>query len=163
MEQKDIDYMIDAHTNYAKKPSKKFRKFDGKTSYWAHPLWCATTILAETSLEEKLRNEGALTLLYHDIFEDTTAQLPPWLSDKIKKNIADMTFTNYQEEIEKIWAKPKEIRLYKLCDKVHNLLDGSWMDEMKRIIYKNYTEKLCANVERSFGELNIIKIARQIT
>jgi len=44
-----------------------------------------------------------------------------------------MTFEGGSEqEIVEIWDKPTEIRLYKLYDKVSNLLDGAWMKDEKR-------------------------------
>ena len=60
---RDITYIINAHTNKAKKPENTTRMFDGKTPYYVHPIWCATMILQETSLPEYLRREGSQALL----------------------------------------------------------------------------------------------------
>ncbi len=158
VEIRDTNYIIDAHWNYARKESKKFRKFDLQTPYYTHPLWCATTISTETNLDKKIRKEGIITLLYHDILEDTTRELPFWLNDRVKYLVNEMTFENGNaQEMEEIWSKDKEIRLYKLYDKISNLLDGSWMDDEKRKIYEEYTKKLCLDVKENHGELNIFK------
>ncbi len=153
---------MDAHTNHARKPNKAFRKWDGKTPYYIHPIWCATTIATETKLDETVRNEGIQTLLYHDLLEDTTKELPEWLSPRIKYLVEEMTFEDgSKQEMKEIWNKPNEVKLYKLYDKVSNLLDGSWMDEEKRKNYENYTGKLCEEIKKMCGDLNIVKMAEQ--
>lgn len=160
---KDVEYVIDAHTNHSIKPSKSFRKWDQKTPYHIHPIWCASMLSTETQLDETTRVEGVQALLYHDILEDTTKQIPEWISKKVKKLIEDMTFEGGSgQEIVEIWYKPKEIRLYKLYDKVSNLLDGVWMNEVKKNQYQKYVEKLCEDVEKIFGELNITRIAKVV-
>ena len=90
MKEKDIKYVMNAHTNHARKPSKAFRKWDGKTPYYVHPIWCAITIATETKLDEKTKNEGIQTLLYHDLLEDTTKNLPEWLSPRIKYLVEEL-------------------------------------------------------------------------
>ncbi len=162
MLQKNLNYIIEAHQNSSRKPSKSSRKHDCKTPYWIHPIWCATTILTETSLDERTRNEGALALLYHDILEDTTKPLPENLEERIKNLVMEMTFESSEQEMQKIWQKPREIRLYKLYDKVSNLLDGIWMGEEKIRAYQEYTKKLSQNVIEIYGILNITKITEII-
>lgn len=161
--QRDINYIINAHSNYPTKESRAFRKFDGQTPYFMHPLWCATTIATETNLPEQLRKDGTLALLYHDLLEDTKIGLPIWLNNQTKSYIQDMTYEGGNaQEMQEIWSKPKEIRLFKLYDKVSNLLDSSWMNEEKSEIYYDYTMKLCQDVELHFNNLNITKIASGI-
>jgi len=158
--QDHINYVIDAHTHHSKKPSKAYRKWDGKTPYFIHPAWCAMTISTETELEQKTREEGILTLLYHDILEDTTKELPSELDSRIKYLVNEMTFSGGNEqEMKEIWSKPNEIKLYKLYDKVSNLLDASWMDAEKLKRYRDYTYGLAHEVEAQYGNLNIHKLA----
>jgi (p)ppGpp synthase/HD superfamily hydrolase len=159
----DIEYIIEAHEHNAKKPSKAVRKWDGKTPYYIHPLWCATTIASETTIDETTRNEGILALLYHDVLEDTTKGLPEGMDNNIGHLIKEMTFEGGSEqEMREIWNKPRQIRLYKLYDKVSNLLDSCWMDTEKRAKYIAYTKRLCEDVNENYGELNITKIAEAI-
>lgn len=160
-EQEHINSMIEAHQNHPRKSNKAYRKWDGATPYFNHPLWCATTISTETNLDDKTRNEGYLSLLYHDVLEDTTQKLPEGLEERIIQLVENMSFEkgNGQERWE-IWEKPREVRLYKLYDKVSNLLDGSWMSDEKRQEYVKYTQELCQDVEQNYGDLNITRIAR---
>ncbi len=163
MEQRDINYIIEAHRDCARKASKGYRKWDGKTPYHTHPIWCATMLATETSLPAEIRLEGIQALIYHDILEDTTRPLPDWLSSRVAQLIEQMTFHGgSSQEMQEIWSKPGEVRLYKLYDKVSNLLDGSWMDEKKRGAYESYTRRLIEEVERSYGILNITRIGRAI-
>ncbi|MBI5148852.1 hypothetical protein HZA33_04175, partial [Candidatus Pacearchaeota archaeon] len=117
----------------------------------------------ETKLDKKTREEGIQALLYHDILEDTTKQLPEHLSENVKHLIEDMTFYGgtSQEQVE-VWTKPPIIKLYKLYDKVSNLLDADWMDDERKTKYPEYALRLCENVEANYGELNITRIARAI-
>ena len=64
--------------------------------------------------------------------------------------------------MQKIWTKPKEVKLYKLYDKVSNLMDGTWMSPEKMAQYKDYTSRLCSEAEMNYGDLNITRIARGI-
>ena len=74
-----------------------------------------------------------------------------------------MTFEGgSKQEMEEIWGKTGEIKLYKLYDKTSNLLDGSWMDKEKWDSYAAYTRKLSACVEGDYPGLNITRIAREI-
>ena len=162
MEQQDIDYVINTHRDFARKPSKAFRKWDGKTPYHIHPIWCASMIATETTLDEPTRTEGVQVLLYHDILEDTTKELPEWLSDRVKQLIQMMTYDGMIQEMQKIWTTPKEVRLYKLYDKVNNLLDWQQSSVVKTEQYKEYTRMLMDDVLKNYGELNITRIANAI-
>ncbi len=162
---KKVTYAFLTHEGSAKKPSKAFRKWDGKTPYGVHPVWCATTLLHETSIPEDLRNEGAEALLFHDILEDTTAKLPDGTSDRIGKLVEGMTFEGgTTQEMQEVWSRSKEIRLLKLYDKVSNLLDAEiWMTPEKLAAYRAYTRKLADDVTSNYGTLNIVRLARALT
>jgi (p)ppGpp synthase/HD superfamily hydrolase len=160
---KHIDYVIDAHTHRPKAAKNKFRYWDKKTPYYIHPLWCAMTLLTETSLPKKLRENGAVALLYHDLLEDTNAKLPKTLDKKITFYVQQLTFYGgFEEERKLLLNKGIEIKLLKLYDKVSNLLDGSWMNKKERKIYTDFTKKIMIEVEKYYGLLNIVKIAREI-
>ena len=162
MDQNHIDYIIDAHRNHPREPKKAFRKWDRETPYDTHPIWCATTIATETQLDKTTREEGVVALLYHDVPEDTTKGITH-LSPRLQELVNHMTFAGgSSQEMQEIWSKPTEIRLYKLYDKVSNLLDGSWMDEKKRTQYQIYTQTLCEDVVRHYGQLNITLMAKTL-
>lgn len=54
------------------------------------------------------------------------------------------------------------MRLLKLFDKVSNLLDATWMKRDKWKAYVCHTLRLTDDVERAYGDLNIVRIARAI-
>jgi hypothetical protein len=162
-EMERIEFIMKAHTFKPIKPSKVFRKVDERIPYYTHPIWCAMTILYEENLNWETKKNGYLALLYHDILEDTTADLPKDLSPEVKKLIRELTFEGgTKQEKKEIWNKSKEARLCKLYDKISNLLDKRWLIPEKKKEYEKYTKKLCKDVERNFGELNITRIARAI-
>lgn len=158
-----ISSVIHAHQDLSKTLQKSVRLWDQKTPYYIHPLWCATSILTETTLPEDVRQEGALALLYHDVLEDTNAHLPSSLPQRVRQFIHDMTFPDgIEQEMEEIWTKDPHVRLLKLFDKVSNLLDASWMPRQLKKTYIAYTSRLLDDVEKKFGILNITKIAHVI-
>ena len=160
--QMDIGWIIDAHDDHARKESKRFRKVDGKTSYAIHPIACAALLLHEQAIPEADRYAGAQALIYHDLLEDTTAELPSWLNERVRALVSAMTFKSSDAEMEEVWERAAEVRMLKLFDKVSNLLDGGWMSEEKRRKYQNYTRRLATDVETHYGNLNIVKIAKAI-
>ena len=166
MNAKDLEmsmwFVVQAHNREAVSEKKRFRKWDGKTPYSVHPIWCALTILTEGTLLEELRERGALALLYHDILEDTTAKLPAETPEEVAALVRGMTFESTDEEMDKVWDRGEEVILLKLYDKVSNLLDGHWMVAETRERYASYTSRLLRHVERRFGELNITRMARAV-
>lgn len=122
-------------------------------------------IAAEPLLPKGIREEGTVALLYHDIPEDTNQPLPESLSLDIQKSIKDMTFPKgtMSQEIFEIWGKEPKIRLFKLYDKVSNLLDATWMSDELKKKYREYTARLMRDVENNYGKLNIVKLAHAMT
>lgn len=158
-----LNFCIDSHTDKPLKPSKAFRKWDQKTLYATHPIWCAMTILTETTLPEDVRYKGCQILILHDILEDTEIDnLTGIVSEDIIQSVKDMTFDSSAAEMLQIWDLSPFIKLLKLYDKVSNLLDGTWMDKEKADKYKYYVIRLCRAVELAYGNLNIVKMARSL-
>ena len=160
--QKLVNDCISAHC-FSVKPSKAVRKWDGLTPYSVHPVWCATMVLHETALAEDIRIDGSQALLFHDVLEDTLAELPNYLSERVKNLVQDMTFESSDVEMLKVWDKPIEVKLFKLYDKVSNLMDASWMSPEKLRKYREYTNRLTQEVQTHYGELNIVKLAKIFT
>lgn len=158
-----IRYAFRAHRDQARTPEKAVRKWDGATPYGIHPVWCAMTILAETSLTNDLRKDGAIALLFHDLLEDTFADLPKDTSTRVRMLVEEMTFESFTAECEKVWIRSPECLLLKLYDKVSNLLDGVWMSSEKRERYLTHTQRLVVEVEQHFGNsLNILRLAHAL-
>ncbi len=166
--QRAIDICLDGHGNHSRRPEASVRKWDSQTPYGVHLLWCAMTFLQETDLPKSLdRQICALALLFHDFDEDTTMKLPEWLPKSTIEFVKHMTFTgevgSTAIEIREIWNRPEIVRLLKLYDKVSNLLDGKWMpDEKWNEQYVPYVLQLAEDVEKNYGELNIVRIARAV-
>lgn len=156
-----IDFSFRVHDKFANEPRKRFRKWDGRTPYAIHPVWCAVTILAETTLPEEIRYHGALALLLHDVLEDTQAPLPSRLPPQVEALVLEKTFASFEEEHELIWGRSELCRLLTTYDKVSNLLDANWRTN-KRDLYVGYTLRLADDTEKRWGPLNIVRIARAI-
>ncbi len=158
-----VSYVFKAHAESPVKPSKAFRKWDGKTPYGVHPTWCAMMILAEPALPESLRQTGAEVLLLHDILEDTTVQLPHDCSPEVVRLVGEMTFPGgSEEEMRLVWERSSETKLFKLYDKVFNFFDSLWMTVEKRERYAAHMLRLADFVASHYGDLNIVRIARAI-
>jgi len=156
-----IQFMVNAHIHHPKTEKDAVRFWDNKTPYIIHPTWCAMTLLTETTLSEDLRFLGYQALLWHDVLEDTTMnELPDGTHNTVCQYVGNMTFTSFDEEVQNIWSKDKEIQLFKLYDKTSNLLDGTWMTDNKLNRYKEFTKKLMNKVQDEYGQLNIVKIAK---
>lgn len=151
-----------AHIESAISPDDAVRFHDHSTPYIVHPIWCAMTIMTETMLEESVRLNGYLALMWHDVLEDTHAQLPDDTSDEVHELIRGMTFANFALEKETVWQRPAIIRLLKLYDKTSNLLDGAHMSKEKWNMYVQFTQMLIEDVANNFDSLNIVKIAKSI-
>jgi (p)ppGpp synthase/HD superfamily hydrolase len=158
-----IDFALTTHARQPIRPPKAYRKWDGKTPYSIHPIWCAMTLLHETALSEESRYAGAEALILHDILEDTTANLPEGTSEDVRSLVQDMTFASTDEEMELVWNHKPFVRFLKLYDKVSNLMDGVWMSEERREEYVEYTKRLADDARANFGELDIVKIAHALT
>lgn len=154
-----IQVVITQHTLSAKKPENATRIWDGKTPFAIHPVWCALTILTEQRLTEKTRRKGALTLLYHDLYEDTDSNLPRNLPLEVIAAIRNMTFPNGSPNWRDISRLAPDLRLFKLYDKTSNL-----MDPFERQAYELRNQQLLVrllidDVLQNYGELNITKLA----
>ena len=155
----------EAHDKYARTTRDRVRRHDNKTPYIVHPTWAASSIMQDPSLPVELRWLGWRVLILHDVLEDTTLKLPDWVPEEVCRSVEMMSFESSQVEMKDIWSRPGGIRLFKLYDKVSNLLDGTWMDSREpgyRERYEQYALRLADDVELRFGTLNICRIARAI-
>jgi (p)ppGpp synthase/HD superfamily hydrolase len=151
-----------AHAAHGNSPQDAVRFHDHLTPYLVHPIWCAASLLQEATLPLDLRKTGYIALLWHDVLEDTTLKLPIGTSSEIVKLVEEMSFMSFDEERAELWSRSPEIKLFKLYDKVSNLLDANWMKVDKWNVYVEHTLRLANEIEQKFGSLNIVKIARAI-
>ena len=157
-----INHAITAHSKHPKTSNDAIRFWDKTTPYAIHPIWCAMTLLTETTLPENIRYNGYQALLWHDTLEDTTLSLPTDIKPEVKLLIEEMTFESFEQEMADIWGKSDTAKLLKLYDKVSNLLDGVWMKGQKLKQMKEHTRQLTGFVENVYGELNIVKFSKAI-
>ena len=156
----DIVNVWKAHDQLAIKEEGRYRKFDPSVPYAAHPTWCAMAIWCEPLLPSELRHLGATALEYHDVTEDTTSELPANLNPKVLEYISDMTYVGGSEqERAQIWSKSKDVRLFKLYDRVSNMMDSSWMEDAQRATHFRYLERLNQDVKQNYPGLNISAFA----
>lgn len=152
----------EAYGEHARALEDRVRRHDGETPYFVHPAWAAFTIMQEPGLSLELRWLGFRVLTLHDVMEDTTFELPEWVPEEVRKCVKLMSFEGSEAEMEEVWSRSEAIRLFKLYDKVSNLLDAAWMDTRPveyRQRYERHTLRLAVDVERNFGSLNICRIA----
>ena len=157
-----IQHSIAAHSHFPIAPSNAIRYWDGRTPYAIHPIWCAMTLLSETALPDGLRHEGYLALLWHDILEDTTLGLPDDCPPNVRRLVEEMTFAGLDDEIARLWERSDTARLLKLYDKVSQFFDGTWLTDERWGRLLEHTLRLQEFVERTYGELNIVRIARAV-
>jgi len=156
-----IAFAHKAHFHNPRVAGKRTRRWDGETPYTVHPLWCAMTILSETTLPSSLRIDGAHALVLHDIVEDAKLFLPMDTPEVVKKLVQEMTFLGTADEMKNVWSRSKESRLLKLYDKISNIMDGNYMSATNEKKYLEYTARLLKDVEKEFGDdLNIVRIAK---
>jgi len=159
---KIISFAINAHFFYAREHDMRVRRWDKETPYSIHPIWCGMTIQAEQKLSVEIRNIGAQALILHDIEEDTTEEVPKYVSKEVKELVKGMTFESIDQEMREIWGRGDMIILLKLYDKVSNLLDYFSNVPGREIVHCEYVAKLADYVEERYGDLNIVAMSRAI-
>ena len=160
---RSIQFTVHAHMAEPLQPDDRVRYWDKHTPYIIHPIWCAMTLLTETTLPELIRIDGYQALLWHDVLEDTKIEhLPDTTSLHVADLVTAMTFNSFTDERKLIWDRDKLVRLLKLYDKTSNLMDGAWMSAEKWNVYVKFTRTLAEDVTANYGMLNIVKIAHAI-
>jgi hypothetical protein len=148
------------HQEFPKKPSKAFRKFDGKTPYGVHPTFLAMMILQEDTMSETDRVRRAKALLGHDLNEDTTAELPSWCQESEVLTLIDgLTFTDDQDPLIEMWKRGEEVILVKFYDNVANLMNVGMMTPERVAERQANVRRHLAHVKMQHPGLEIIKIA----
>ena len=157
-----LQHTVRAHSHFPHTPRDAARLWDKRTPYAIHPIWCAMTLLTETTLPENIRYHGYLALLWHDTLEDTSLPLPNDIHPAVRQLVEEMTFANLDDEFAHLWTRSDTTKLLKLYDKVSQFLDGTWLSDTRWHQLLEHTRKLQTFVEATYGELNIVKIARAV-
>jgi len=158
-----VTFSVMGHANFARSPENRVRKWDEATPYGVHPVWCAMTILFETTLPLDVRVNGFLVLLFHDLLEDTHVELSEGTPPEVVRDVRAMTNDSdaVEEDEERIRELHPRIQLYRLYDKTCNWMDGvpRW-DEEKHSRRRGLLLLRAELVEKRWGTLNIVRIAR---
>ena len=126
-----------------------------------HSLRCAMTILHETQLPDEI---GCRDIRHCCcmMFWKIPVVIPGNLDERVVVLVHGMTFDSFQAEQAAIWDQPDDIKLLKLYDKTSILMDAVWMRDKKWNNLVDYTLALADFVEKTYGLLNVVNIARAL-
>lgn len=99
--------------------------------------------------------------MFHDVLEDTSEKLPDDFPADAAELVHEMTGPRFAEEVKIFHTKPPMVQLLKLYDKTATLYDGCVQEERYEI-WSNFVLQLADNVEKNFGELNIVILGRAL-
>ncbi len=159
-----IAYAARAHANHSRPGAKTHRLFKSgeKVPYYGHTLWCAMMLMMESAIPATIREPGATALLLHDVLEDTTVPLPEDVTPEERALVDDMTYHGgFDEEKTAVLSKSPFIKLLKLYDKTATMYDGC-LGPRRFVEWTAFTECLAADVEKEYGALNILPLARNL-
>lgn len=121
------------------------------------------TILAEPLLPETTRRVGSIVLLWHDLLEDTTADLLDNTPEQVRQLVQEMTFDNFDHEMRDLWQRSDLAKLFKLYDKTSQFFDAIWLRGSRYAQLLQHTQQLTSFVQQTYGDLNIVKLAQALT
>lgn len=135
----------------------------GKVPYLTHPVGSAFLLLADTVIPSEEREKGCKILILHDVLEDTSAKLPEWVDDEVKKGVVEMTYTEEsdEEKMKKILEKSPFIKLLTLYDAFWSLYEQH-VSEHHRKEWKAAVAQLAVEAEKNYGNARIVQIAKVV-
>lgn len=156
---RDLDVAFAAYQRH-NTSGQEYRQ-NGIVPYANHAIWAATTVLLDVHLPQKIRELGYVVLLYHDVLEDTSAAIPPWVSEEALHCINEMTFKNFRSSLAEIPGKSPLIKLFILVDKLSTLIEEHIAPvPEKRKLWRDTVAYLANEVEAHFGRTRIVIMAR---
>lgn len=154
-----IDLAYSAHHEHNTR--NDFRQ-NGQVPFIVHPLWCALILLNDQRIPFVERELGYQVLLLHDVLEDTSLEIPDYVDKKVLELVKEMTHKTWEEE-QNIENKSDFVKLLKLCDKVASMYDETVrQDPERRKEWKTLTQKLLQAVERHYGNIRLVILAKAI-
>jgi len=139
---------------------------NGKIPYMTHPLGSAMLLIADTKIPYKERELGFKILILHDVLEDTSLKLPAWIEGEVKKGVLEMTYLekgNLKNKINWVWKKNSFYKMLILYDVFWTLYEKHVDGPLERQkMWQKSILILAKEVERDYGETQIIKIAKSI-
>lgn len=140
---------------------------DGKVPYLTHPFGSALLLVADTEVPYEERERGFKILVLHDVLEKTSLSLPEWIEDGVKEGVEEVTYRGKNVLEEKLkWARSKKdpfLRLLILYDAFWSLYErhigGS---NERRKLWKNGVVELADDIEKHYGNVRIVQLARTV-
>ncbi len=156
-----FEFAHDAHTNHNLRGEDHVIRRD-LYPYIIHPMWAACTLIMDPKIPKEERIIGYQVLVLHDVLEDTSEQLPDWVSDDVKRGVQSLTHENWEEEQEAVMQYTPFLTLLKLCDKMQTMYELAIDDPIKARQWKTLIENLVRDVEAHYGKTKVVVIAKAL-
>lgn len=130
--------------------------------YIIHPMWAACTLIMDSNIPKQERIVGYQILVLHDVLEDTSMQLPEWVSEEVQRGVQSLTHSNWKEEQEAITHYAPFLKLLKLCDKLQTMYELAVVNPNKAHEWKTLVENLARDVEAHYGKTKVVVIAKAL-
>lgn len=137
-----MKFAMDAHRDRCTKD--RFRRFDGKTPFFIHPVGMATQILNDDGVEFSIRAHAAIVALLHDVLEDTSVTEADvrkahrdWLAaaaldetefeidvDKVLFTVNRLTSASSTESELRFMARPEDASVIEVLVRVADIVDN---------------------------------------
>jgi hypothetical protein len=166
---KYLDFAYAAYQeNNITNPDQTYRQ-DGKVPYMMHPLWCASMLITDTQVPWEQREIGFKALILHDVLEDTSLELPDWVSPEVKVAVKELTFDSQIQGLREYKNKKPFIKLLMLYDELSTMyedhvgvLNGAVMKKIKRKLWRNLVVRGLSEVEKEYGNIRIVQVGKAI-
>lgn len=126
-----------------------------------HPLWCASMLITDTQVPYEQRELGFKVLLLHDVLEDTSLELPKWVSPEVREAVQELTFDNFEQAVKEYPKKSSFIKLMFLYEKLASMYDSS-VKEYHRSEWKEFILEAVDEIEKEYGNIRIVQIGKAI-
>lgn len=156
-----IDFAYDAYQNKSKRDTLRQK---GKTPYITHPLFAASLLLADQRIPWEDRYYGYQILVLHDVIEDTTAEFPDWIDERVAEGVKELTFQDnitIDEKKEIVRNKNSFVKLLILCDTISNVYEEH-VGEIKRHVWKEMDIEILEDVRKVYGDVRVVEISEKI-
>jgi hypothetical protein len=132
---------------------------NGKIPFMMHPLWCASILVTDTRIPYDERETGFKALILHDVYEDTSLELPDWVEPKVKNMVKELTFKNSDHALKTAQSKPINVKLLLLVDGLSNMYEEH-VTLKRRKIWKQKVKAVTKEIEAHYGNIRVVQLAK---
>jgi (p)ppGpp synthase/HD superfamily hydrolase len=154
-----IDFAFEAYQKN-NTSGQEYRQ-EGKVPYIMHPIWCASILITDTRIPYEEREKGFKALILHDVFEDTSLQLPDWVEPNVKEIVRELTFESSDHALASIQSKSINIKLLMLVDGLSSMYEEH-VGPQRRKKWKAMMEIVVKEVEAHYGNIRVVQLAKSI-